>query len=57
MKKQNRKKLALSRNTLRTLVPEKLGKVAGGWECWETAHDCSSTGGNQGSIYCSLLQP
>lgn len=58
-KKQLRGTLSLRRETLRQMVPDELNQVAGGrLSCGaETACDCSGPGGNQTSIYCTLMQP
>jgi hypothetical protein len=59
MRKQasSRKKLHLAKETLRNILSPELRAVAGGVSCGaDTACDCSGTGGNQGTLYCTLPQ-
>lgn len=56
MKKNDQRKLRLSKDTLRSLVPSELQQVAGGRiSCGETGCDCSGGGDTVG--WCHTLIP
>lgn len=59
MKKKSQRKLSLSRETIRNLVPEELHQVAGGISCGPlSACDCSTDPGDTSvtSAYCTKPQ-
>jgi hypothetical protein len=53
-----RRKLYLAKETIRNILSPELRAVAGGFSCGaDTACDCSGTGGNDGTTYCTRIQP